>query len=134
VTGGQPFDLSTTYVHLGLGARTLPLPDFEWSGEYLARYGAEHASDGEEGRLVFLGTNQASWTSWERHPVGEELVVLISGRMTLVQEIDGQEHRVEMHAGQAAINPKNVWHTADVHEPGQVLFITPGLGTDHRPR
>ena len=26
------------------------------------------------------------------------------------------------------------WHTADVHEPGSALFITPGRGTEHRPR
>jgi len=41
-----PFDLSTTHVHLGLGARAIPIPDFEWSGEFLARYGAEHEADG----------------------------------------------------------------------------------------
>ena len=32
------------------------------------------------------------------------------------------------------INPRGVWHTADVHEPGEGLFVTPGLGTEHRPR
>jgi hypothetical protein len=36
--------------------------------------------------------------------------------------------------GQATINPKNVWHTVDVIEPGQLLFITPGIGTEHRTR
>lgn len=40
----------------------------------------------------------------------------------------------QLHAGQAAINPRGVWHTADVHEPGSALFITPGRGTEHRPR
>jgi hypothetical protein len=32
----EAFDLSTTYAHLGLGARVEPLPDFEWTPEYLA--------------------------------------------------------------------------------------------------
>jgi hypothetical protein len=27
-----------------------------------------------------------------------------------------------------------VWHTADVHEPGDALFITPGQGTENVPR
>jgi hypothetical protein len=27
-----------------------------------------------------------------------------------------------------------VWHTADVHEPGDAVFITPGRGTENRPR
>ena len=34
----------------------------------------------------------------------------------------------------ASINPPGVWHTADVHEPGEALFITPGRGTEHEPR
>ena len=25
------------------------------------------------------------------------------------------------------INPRNVWHTADVAEPGQMMTITPGM-------
>ena len=128
------FDLSTTHVHLGLGARATPIPDFEWSPEFLARYAAEHVGDGDEGRLVLAGTSDSSWTSWERHPAGEELVVVTSGRLTLIQELEGGERRVEMHAGEAIVNPRNVWHTADIDEPVQTLFVTPGLGTEHRPR
>jgi quercetin dioxygenase-like cupin family protein len=128
------FDLSTTHVHLGLGSRAMPIPDFEWSPAFLARYAAEHGADGDEGRLVMIGGGDSSWTSWERHPAGEEVVVVISGQLTLVQELDGAEHRIELAAGQAAINPRNVWHTADIAEPCQTLFITPGRGTEHRPR
>lgn len=128
------FDLSTTHVHLGLGSRAIPIPAFEWTPEFLARYAAEHEADGAEGRLVMIGSGDSSWTSWERHPAGEELVVVISGRMTLVQELDGVEHRVQLTDGQAAINPRNVWHTADITHSCRTLFITPGQGTEHRPR
>ena len=128
------FDLSEIYVHLGLGARAEPLPDFAWNSESLARYQADHETDGDDGRLVMIGPAEATWTSWERHPAGDEVVVALSGRQTLIQEIDGHQRRIELHAGQAAINPRGVWHTADVHEPGSVLFITPGRGTEHRPR
>ncbi len=76
---------------------------------------------------------EASWDSWERHPAGEELVVLISGRIDVVQELDGAEHVVELRPGQAMVNPVGVWHTARVHEPGLALFITPGEGTEGRP-
>ena len=71
---------------------------------------------------------------WERHPAGDEVVVALSGHQTLIQEVDGRQHRIELHAGQAVINPRGVWHTADIHEPGSALFITPGRGTEHRPR
>ena len=131
----QPaFDLTKTYVHLGRGSRAIPLPDFEWTEDYLTRYEADTADDGRDGRLVMISTSRASWTSWERHPAGEELVALLSGRVTLVQEIDGQERRTDLENGQAIINPTGVWHTADVHEPSWFLFITPGRGTEHRPR
>jgi hypothetical protein len=42
--------------------------------------------------------------------------------------------QVTLTPGMAVINPRNVWHTADVHEPSQLLFITPGRGTENRPR
>jgi mannose-6-phosphate isomerase-like protein (cupin superfamily) len=127
-----PFDLSTTYIHLGLGATATALPNFDWAS--IDDYGRRFAADGDEGRLVILDRQAATWTSWERHPAGEEVVVLLSGRVDLIQEIDGVERRVELHPGQAVVNRAGVWHTADVHEPGDALFITPGRGTEHRPR
>jgi mannose-6-phosphate isomerase-like protein (cupin superfamily) len=130
----EPFDLHTTYVHLGLGARVDTLPDFEWTQEYLESYGQRTASDGDEGRLVTLMRQDASWESWERHPAGDELVVLLSGRADLIQEIDGEHRVVPLTPGTAVVNPPGVWHTADVHEPGEALFITAGRGTETRPR
>lgn len=134
MTGAGSFDLERAYVHLGLGATAERLDDFSWDDAALASYEAAHAADGEDGRLVVLSRAEADWTNWERHPAGEELVVLLEGRMTLVQERDGEEVRIAMTAGQAAVNPKGAWHTADVEEPGRVLYVTPGLGTEHRPR
>lgn len=129
-----PFDLDRTYVHLGLGATAEPLPDFRWDEECLSRYSASHSDDGDEGRLVMVGDISSTWSVWERHPAGEEVVVVLSGRVTLIQEIDGGEERWELRAGQAIVNPTGVWHTCDVHEPGRALYITPGRGTEHRPR
>ncbi len=130
---GEGFDLSTTFVHLGLGGSVTPLPEFTWSAEHLAAYEARFAADGDEGRLVCVTPQSATWDSWERHPAGDEIVVLLSGRVDVVQEIEGAERVVELRAGQAMVNPRNVWHTTRVHEPGRALFITPGAGTEHRP-
>jgi len=41
---------------------------------------------------------------------------------------------VELRAGEAMVNPSGVWHTADTHEPTWFLTITPGVGTEHKPR
>jgi mannose-6-phosphate isomerase-like protein (cupin superfamily) len=129
-----PFDLASTPVHLGLGATAVPLTGFSWSADDLAAYEARFAADGDEGRLVTMGPLTASWTSWERHPAGEELVVVLSGRAELVQRVGGGERRIPLGPGEAVVNPPGVWHTADVHEPGTALYITPGRGTEHEPR
>jgi mannose-6-phosphate isomerase-like protein (cupin superfamily) len=127
----EPFELSKTFIHLSPGSRATPLPDFDWAevGAYRDRF----AGDGPDGRLVCVVAQDATWDGWERHPGGEEVVVLLSGRVDLVQEIDGAERVIELHPGEALINPANVWHTARVHEPGLDLFITPGDGTEFKP-
>jgi len=128
------FDLDKTYVHLGSGPIAVPLPNFTWSAEYLEEYSSRFAGDGNEGRLVCVTPQTETWSNWERHPAGDEVVVLLSGRVDVIQELPDGEHVVALLAGQAMINPKGVWHTSDVHEPGDALFITPGVGTEHKAR
>lgn len=41
---------------------------------------------------------------------------------------------VALEAGQTCIVPRGVWHRAVVRTPGDTLHITPGEGTQHRPR
>ena len=125
------FRFDDAILHLGPSSATV-VRDFTW--DQIADYGAMFAADGAAGRMVTMGRQDADWTSWERHPAGEELVLLLSGRVELIQEIDGTEHRIELTAGTGVLNPPGVWHTSDVHEPGDVLFITPGAGTEHKPR
>jgi hypothetical protein len=122
------FPIRQVPIHLGLGATARPLVDFGWSPEQMAAYGASAAADGAEGRLVLMDTQAQTWDSWERHPAGEEVVLLLSGRVDLIQDLDGEHRRIELHPGEFAINPPGVWHTADVIEPGDGLFITPGTG------
>ena len=88
------FDLSRTFVHLGPGSTATLLPDFEWS--QVEAYRDRFAGDGADGRLVCIVAQDATWDGWERHPGGEELVVLLSGRVDLVQEIGGESRTVEL--------------------------------------
>lgn len=127
------FSLKECPVHLGLGATAVREPaftGFEWYEGYIER----HASDGAEGRLVSIFTFDEPWNSWEMHPNGAELVACIAGSMTLHQEIDGGLRTATLQTGEAIINPPGVWHTADVEGSCTALFITAGLGTQHRPR
>ena len=132
MTGAQ--SLHEHFVHLGLGATAEAQPPFagmEWYADYAART----ASDGAEGRLVSMYRFAESWDSWEMHPSGAEVVVCTRGTITLVQELPGQpDTRTVLQPGDYAINPPGVWHTADIDDPAEALFITAGLGTEHRPR
>lgn len=129
----MPRRLSHYPVHLGLGASAVVEPAFsgmQWYEDYSAR----HADDGREGRLVSMHAFDSPWDSWEMHPEGSELVVCTDGDMTLVQEVEGQEVRTRLRAGEYAINDAGVWHTADVQEHATALFVTAGMGTQIRAR
>jgi len=41
---------------------------------------------------------------------------------------------VTLRPGHYAINDAGTWHTADVESEATALFITAGMGTQHRPR
>ena len=129
----EPISLERFPLHLGLGARAVAQPEFtgmEWYASYVER----NAADGNEGRLVSLYSFSESWTSWERHPVGDEAVICTGGEITLVQELPDGPHKTTLRAGEYAINPRGVWHTADITGHATALFITAGVGTEHRPR
>jgi mannose-6-phosphate isomerase-like protein (cupin superfamily) len=128
------FDLSSTFVHLGIGGVATELPDFQWTAAYLEDYVARFDADGDDGRLVTISPQHETWTTWERHPGGDEVVVCLSGRFDVVQELDDREVTIPLTPGTAMINPRGVWHRGVVHEPGDGLFITPGRGTEHKPR
>ena len=121
-------------IHLGPGGRAVPQPEFTGMDWYEG-YGERHGADGAEGRLVGLYRFEESWTSWEMHPAGDEVVCCLQGHMTLHQQLaDGTEQSVELGPGEYAINPPGAWHTADTDEPVVALVITVGAGTTHRPR
>lgn len=122
-------------LHLGLGAKAVPQPEFTGAMEWYRDYSRRVAADGAEGRLVTMHTFTESWDSWEMHPSGDEVVLCLTGEITLVREFpDGTNDSVTIGAGEYAINPPGVWHTADITGIATALFITAGEGTDSRPR
>lgn len=134
---GEARRLSEHWIHLGLGATADAQPSFTGGMEWYEAYAARVAADGAEGRLVAEHSFSESWTSWEMHPEGAEVVICTMGAMVLVQELaDGQHARTALSAGDYAINPPGIWHTADIEgeEGATAIFITAGKGTQHRPR
>lgn len=129
--GRAPFDLLTTPLHLGMGSRARPIEGFAWDPEVLQAYGDATAAEGIEGRLVMIFDGAGPGDHWERHPAGDELVVCLEGRVTVVRE---GEVGVVLGPGEATVNPPGAWHVVDMDGPARILTITPGAGTDHRPR
>ena len=122
------FDPLETFVQLADGPDALSLPvtpDF-WQT-------LETRTDLHGGRLVSAYRFTEDWTSWERHPAGDELVIQISGAIDFVLEQPDGEHTVPLRGRAAVVVPRGVWHTARVLEPSEAIFVTRGAGTEHRP-
>lgn len=84
-----------------------------------------------------MHTFTESWDCWEMHPHGEEVVLCVEGEFTLLQEgSDGTVKKTKLRSGEYAVNGRGVWHSADVAEgaKGSAVFITAGMGTQHRKR
>ena len=131
----DPTGIKLHPVHLGLGATAEVEPEFTGEMAWYEGYIGRHESDGAEGRLVTMATFTGSWDVWEMHPMGSEVVLCVAGRITLRQEMpDGGKVTVALGPSEYVINEPGTWHTADVEDTATALFITAGLGTEHRPR
>ncbi|NMO21235.1 cupin domain-containing protein [Pyxidicoccus fallax] len=124
--------LETTYVHL---RNNQSAADIEVTPTFWQELGAGKRPELDEGRTLMQFDFTEDWATWERHPAGDEVVVLLSGKADLILEVDGREQRVTLQKpGEFVSVPKGVWHTARTSTPCSMLFVTPGAGTENRPR
>ncbi len=87
-----------------------------------------------KGRLAAANHLAADIDHWEVHPAGDELLVRLSGAFEVLLEQGGTVRRAPLdEATRCCLVPKGVWHTVKVREAGDLLFVTPGAGTEHRP-
>ena len=129
-----PWSLAQYPAHLATDAGIVVQPEFAGDGTWFKAYGERHEAEGPQGRLVTQFSFAESWDSWEMHPRGSELVLVTEGECTLIQDTGGPERRVRLRAGEYAVNPPGVWHTVETDAPVTAIFITSGIGTEHRPR
>jgi quercetin dioxygenase-like cupin family protein len=126
----QPTQLDRqAIVHLppNLDIGVLHVDDSYWS----------HASQQQElaeGRILSVFDYDSTWSWWERHPTGDELVYVVSGEIDLHLD-DGVTTSVQrVQTGESAIVPRGAWHRAVVPVRSRVLFVTPTPArTEHRP-
>jgi mannose-6-phosphate isomerase-like protein (cupin superfamily) len=105
---------------------------FAWDPEALEAYAGAAAADGAEGRMVMIFDGDGPGDHAERHPAGDEVVICLSGRVTVVRDPDGTADEIELGPGEATVNPAGVWHVVDMDGRARILTITAGAGTEHR--
>ncbi len=83
--------------------------------------------------LVALHHFDRDWPTWERHPAGDEMLVLLEGEIELQVKDQGSTSSVSLlRSGDSVVIPKGCWHTGKVPDSAKVLFVTPGEGTENR--
>jgi mannose-6-phosphate isomerase-like protein (cupin superfamily) len=124
------FDLFGTFVHVEDNGA---LSTVEVSEAFWQELMAGARADLHEGWLVAALRVREDSAAWEMHPAGEELLYLLRGAMDVVMEEADSERVVELRAGGACIIPRGTWHRQIVHKQCDLLGITYGKGTRHRP-
>ena len=67
---------------------------------------------------------------WERHPNGDEIVMVIEGEAKVILVRDGEETEQSLSEGQLIVIPENTWHC--IESAGvKILTVTP-RPTDHQ--
>lgn len=125
------YDIESTFVGLGRDGETNLL-------EVTPSFWPDLVSGKLEvgpGRMVSGYSFDGPWDSWEVHPKGDELVVLIEGAAEL--RLERSDDRIDSvrvdRPGQFVFVPRGTWHTICALPTARMLFITDGEGTDHRP-
>ena len=71
--------------------------------------------------LVSMHRFEEDWASWEKHPAGDELVILVSGSAVVVLELDSGEFYERLEKpGDYLVVPADTWHTARFSEPAEL--------------
>jgi mannose-6-phosphate isomerase-like protein (cupin superfamily) len=131
VSAAAKYNLNSAYLRLRPDSSIEPLPTGD---DFWPRLMAGALGDFHHEYLVTTFTYDRDWSSWERHPKGDEIVCLLSGVATLVLDESGGPTRIELREpGDYVRVPRGTWHTAKTTTPTTMLFITAGEGTENRP-
>ena len=125
----DPLHIRDTYVALDDVCEASPLPVTAGFWDDLRT-----GKLGDFSRMVSFSSFEGAWSTWEKHPAGEEVVMLLGGEVELVLELAQGESKVVLdRPGAYLLVPRDTWHTARARRPSQMLFVTPGAGTRNKP-
>ncbi|GAB2546006.1 cupin domain-containing protein [Nocardia heshunensis] len=79
-----------------------------------------------EGMFCMYYGDRLETSTWELHPDTDELLMVLSGTVTVEILTDTETHRHKLTPGSFVIVPKGHWHRhIDIHDVVEV-FYTPG--------
>ena len=70
---------------------------------------------------------------WERHPDGDELIVVLDGggEITVLADDGAEPVRAELRPGRLFVCPRGLWHRPVATPSMTALYVTPLAGSEH---
>jgi mannose-6-phosphate isomerase-like protein (cupin superfamily) len=68
---------------------------------------------------------------WERHPDGDELIVVLEGGGEITVLGEGEPVRAELRPGRLFVCPRGLWHRPVATPSMTALYVTPLTGSEH---
>jgi hypothetical protein len=104
INSAGPHQMQSVYVHLGPEGTSIPLPVTDSFWQDIGSGVFDHLGPV---RLLAQMEFTESWSSWEMHPGGEEIVCLLSGAVEFILAKDGVERSMSLKApGSYVIVPR----------------------------
>jgi mannose-6-phosphate isomerase-like protein (cupin superfamily) len=68
---------------------------------------------------------------WERHPDGDELILVLEGGGEITVLGEGEPIRAELRPGKLFVCPRGLWHRPVATPSMTALYVTPLTGSEH---
>jgi len=82
-------------------------------------------------KATIMVTKFAGLAPWERHPDGDELIVVLEGGGDITVLTENGPVSSELRPGQLFVCPKGLWHRANAQPAMVALYVTPLGGGEH---
>ena len=82
-------------------------------------------------RASIMVTKFSGLAPWERHPDGDELIVVLEGGGDITVLTDDGPVVSELRPGRLFVCPKGLWHRAHAQPAMTALYVTPLAGGEH---
>jgi quercetin dioxygenase-like cupin family protein len=82
-------------------------------------------------QATIMVTKFAGLAPWERHPGGDELIVVLEGGGEITVLTDDGPVVAELRPGRLFVCPRGLWHRAHAEPAMTALYVTPIAGGEH---